>query len=387
MVLVMISSTTCLYFGVEDSLSQRYPTDLGVRIGLRDLDGLYDGTTETIRDGLLETVREYDPDISDLTEYRECKLSGVITDGELHYDSKEYGLFSTDSIVTVYFVPLEDYNSAAGKNETLDSGEVLVYPLRTEYPFDSFAVEGEQAFRVKAHLDGFPGSSQAAMDISASVFVVANASDIKDILGAALNTYYSSEKISVVSINWNLGFDSSLSSDGQLEMYEAMWEKMSRLGSEVDIWSYSLESRAQESGDFYATYGGLFFLGIMLSIVFLFAAVLIIYYKQVSEGYEDRARFDIMQKVGMTERDIKKSINSQLLAVFFLPLIAAGLHLAFAFPMLHKILVLFNLKDLGVLILTTILSFLVFAVFYMVVYRITSGAYYAIVSGAKEERV
>lgn len=386
MVLVMISSTTCLYFGVEDSLTQRYPNDLGVRIGLRDIDGLSDGTVELVRDGMLETAREFDPEIGNIVEYRECALSGVIADGELNYDATEFSMFSSDDILTAYFVPLADYNEAAGKNETLGSGEVLVYPMRTDYPYDTFAVKGEQTFCVKKLLGEFPGSSRASMDITASIFIVTD--DIKNILGNALYTYYGTEDRSVVSINWNLGFDSALDDDGQIGLYEAMWEKMSLLTyGDIDVWSYSLESRAQESGDFYGTYGGLFFLGIMLSIVFLFAAVLIIYYKQVSEGYEDRARFDIMQKVGMTKRDIRKSINSQLLTVFFLPLIAAGAHLAFAFPMLYKILMLFNLRDLNVLVLTTVLSFLVFAVFYMIVYRITSGAYYAIVSGAKEERV
>ncbi len=114
--------------------------------------------------------------------------------------------------------------------------------------------------------------------------------------------------------------------------------------------------------------------------------VLIMYYKQVSEGYEDRSRFDIMQKVGMTKREIRKSINSQMLTVFFLPLITAGIHLAFAFPLLSKMLALFNLTNMPLLTLVTLCCYLIFAVFYILVYRITSKAYYTIVSGTKEER-
>ena len=117
--------------------------------------------------------------------------------------------------------------------------------------------------------------------------------------------------------------------------------------------------------------------------MFIFAAVLIIYYKQVSEGYEDQSRFDIMQRVGMTKKEIKKSINSQILTVFFLPLIAAGVHLAFAFPLINKMLMAFNLTNLNLLILVTVCCFIIFAIFYVVVYRITSKAYYSIVSGAK----
>ena len=112
--------------------------------------------------------------------------------------------------------------------------------------------------------------------------------------------------------------------------------------------------------------------------------MLIIYYKQISEGYEDQARFEIMQKVGMTKKDIRKSINSQLLTVFFLPLFFAALHMTFAFPIISKLLLAFNLDNVMLFAFTTVVSFLVFALFYTVVYRITSNAYYNIVSGAKE---
>lgn len=148
--------------------------------------------------------------------------------------------------------------------------------------------------------------------------------------------------------------------------------------------SYSVELKERNRADFYGSYSGMFFLGIILSIVFIFAAVLIIYYKQISEGYEDKARFEIMQKVGMTKKEIKKSINSQLLTVFFMPLLFAGLHLAFAFPMIEKILSLFNLTNQIFFVATTLISFAAFALFYTIVYKITSNIYYKIVSGTKE---
>ena len=146
-----------------------------------------------------------------------------------------------------------------------------------------------------------------------------------------------------------------------------------------------VEGVANEKFEFFGLYGGLFFLGIILGIVFIFAAVLIMYYKQVSEGYEDQSRFEIMQKVGMTKREIKKSINSQMLTVFFMPLIAAGVHLAFAFPMIYKMLILFGLVNKVFLIMVTVGCFLLFALLYMLVYKITSRAYYSIVSGGKEK--
>ena len=119
--------------------------------------------------------------------------------------------------------------------------------------------------------------------------------------------------------------------------------------------------------------------------IFLFATVLIMYYKQISEGYEDQARFGILQKVGMTQKEIKKSINSQVLTIFFLPLLMAGVHLAFAFPFIYKMLALFSLTNLKLLILVTVGCYLIFALFYIIIYRVTSRSYYSIVSGAKKE--
>ena len=114
--------------------------------------------------------------------------------------------------------------------------------------------------------------------------------------------------------------------------------------------------------------------------MFIFAAVLIIYYKQISEGYEDASRFEIMQNVGMTKKEIKRSINSQLLTVFYLPLLLSGVHLAFAFPIIRKILLLFNLTNISLFFGITVISFVAFALFYAIVYKFTSNAYYKIVS-------
>ena len=122
----------------------------------------------------------------------------------------------------------------------------------------------------------------------------------------------------------------------------------------------------------------------MLSCVFLTAAVLILYYKQVSEGYEDQSRFAIMQKVGMTRKEIQRSIRSQLLVVFFLPLGAAVVHLGFAFPMIRRILFAFGLNNLWLFALTTGISIGVFGLLYLAVYRATSGVYYRIVAESRD---
>lgn len=137
---------------------------------------------------------------------------------------------------------------------------------------------------------------------------------------------------------------------------------------------------ADVRAEFFSLYGSLFFLGILLSVVFLFATLLMLYYKQVVEGYEDASRFAIMQRVGMTKRDIRESVNAQMLLVFLLPLAAAALHLAFAQPMVWQILQLFGIQNLTLFLGVTGAALLVFALLYCAMYRLTSNAYYRIVS-------
>ncbi len=178
---------------------------------------------------------------------------------------------------------------------------------------------------------------------------------------------------------WSAAFDTGLSQEQQLALSRAIDEA---LGDTDITWNYFRSYRAEAADDFYGTYGSLFFIGIVLSVLFICAAVLIIYYKQLCEGYEDQPRFAIMQKVGMTAADIRRSVNSQLLTVFFLPLAGAALHMAFAFPMIRRMLLLFELHNTGLFIATALVSFAVLAVVYTLVYKATSNAYYRIVKGS-----
>ena len=179
-------------------------------------------------------------------------------------------------------------------------------------------------------------------------------------------------------IIWSAAFDTGLPQEQQLALSHDIGEALQGTGG---AWGYSYTSRAEAAEDFYGTYGSLFFIGIVLSVMFVCAAVLIIYYKQLCEGYEDQPRFAIMQKVGMTAADIRRSVNSQLLTVFFLPLAGAALHMAFAFPMIRRMLLLFELHNTGLFVATVLISFAVLAAVYTLVYKATSNAYYRIVKG------
>ena len=379
MVLVMISSTTCLYFGAEDALRDRYPRDISISASYSGLDSMTDENISALRGEISAAVGGAETE--NILDYRCASLVGSLENGIL--DLSEASIYSTamttyDYVAEVYIVPLADYNAIAGTNESLGSDEAMIYAYRMDYTDKTFAVDELVSFRVKKVLDSFPIADGSAMaSIAPTVFVIVP--DFADTV-AKLGGAVSSSGDEPASLSWNYAFDTPVSDEEETAMCERIGERLSERSQTGGYRYYSRESLAANRADFYGMYGGLFFLGIMLSIAFICAAVLIIYYKQISEGYEDRRRFEIMQNVGMTKKEIRSSINSQLLTVFFLPLIFAGLHLGFAFPFIHKLLMLFNLSNLPLLIGTTAISFGVFALLYAVVFRVTSNAYYNIVS-------
>ena len=173
-------------------------------------------------------------------------------------------------------------------------------------------------------------------------------------------------------------FDTELDEAAQSALAKALASALGAQGLNVGI-----ACRADNRADYLSSCASFLFLGAMLSAAFLCAAVLSMYYKQITEGFEDQANFEIMRKVGLSRAMIRQSVNSQLLTVFFLPLLASGLHTAFAFPMIGKLLIAFGLTNTRLLALTTLASFALFAALYTVVYVITSRTYYRIVAGAE----
>lgn len=386
MVLVMISSTTCLYFGQEDAVNARYPHDLAVTVygGEKLLD---EKKLAELRQGVENTIFNFGGEVSNVAEYRELSLSGLLDGGNLTVDTS--GANATDSthVIQIHFVPLEEYNALTGQSLTLEDGQVYVATLRMDFDADTLSIDGGMTRRVmKREITPLDGAAVANITPSLTV-VVRDFEQFVPELQDYLEGKYGWHPVAY----WNYGFDTDLPENQQADidgvtpnLKAALDEYLSHVRSDWNA-AVSVESKAENRADFYGTYGGLFFLGIMLSIVFIFAAVAILYYKQLSEGYEDQSRFDIMQKVGMTKGDIRRSINSQLLTVFSLPLLMAGVHLCFAFPFIHKLLMLFNLDNKGLLIGTTAVSFAVFAVLYALVYKLTGNAYYHIVADGQRE--
>lgn len=390
MVLVMISSTASLYFGSESSLAIRYPRDFTINVNFMDIEDMNDENISSLRDSIGGVAEDNDASQTDVIEYRWASVSGLLDGNEMETDvsNVDFTIDMINDTTIVYFIPLSDYNRMMNKNETLGEDEVLVYTVRSSFDEDNFIIKQgnsfEKIYNVKNKLSDFTISGDAAMGFYPSVYIV-----VPDFASAVaplseLLDYNGNE---MVSLRWFYGFNTDVPTEKHAEMETEIFTAIGNVAEDIEsAHGFSCESREEESVSCYSTFGGLFFLGALLSVVFIFAAVLIIYYKQTSEGYEDQARFEIMQKVGMTKKEIRKSINSQLLTVFFLPLIFSAMHLAFSFPIIRKILLLFNLNDVFLFAVTTVICFICFALLYTFVYRITSNSYYAIVSGQKRRR-
>ena len=386
MVMVMLSSTAALYVGTEEQVLSRYPRDINLQIAMNECASLDNTKLDAHRAEITGILGDDLSKVENLVDYRVGNTSGILIDGEFSNERQDmqnfnYGM-ANDSVL-LFVVPLEDYNRIMGTQQTLADDEVLIYGYRTDYDAPTIRVNDGQTYRVKEVVDDWVSNGEASMTVIPTVYVFTNDVDAFTKPMQGMTTDWGTP---MMTFDWMYCFDMDATEEEIADVFYAIRNSqwMNGLYESEEVASVTAECQDIEREGFYAMFGGLLSLGILLSILFLAAAVLIIYYKQISEGYEDQKRFDIMRKVGMTKRDIRKSINSQMLTVFFLPLVTAGIHLSVAFPIIHKILQMFNMHNIALHIATTAGCFLIFGVFYALVYRITSNAYYSIVSGARE---
>jgi len=371
MVLVTMSTTICLYAGEENIVDMTFPNDITVTLISTNRDIIGSAREIVINDANAENAV-----ISDEFTYRFAEFSAYADQNTMTLTAP--GLDSGDNIYEIYFVPIEDYNSITGKDVFLEKNQVLIYSKSLNDDLPSVIFKGIREFRIIGKADEFIEIGGAARSVFQTVYFFMDSADtireIRDLCYQQTETYS--------SIKTYCGFDLDASASVKKAVSEKALSDLTAFTKEhADDEGYgglSFDSREMNRMDFYSTYGGLFFLGILLGSVFVVAAVLIMYYKQVSEGYEDRSRFDILKKVGMSKKEIRQSINSQVLTVFFLPLAAAGVHMIFAFPIISRMLRVFGMNDASLFAVITLICFGVFALFYTAAYFITSRSYYKI---------
>lgn len=369
MVLVMISSTGSLYIGAEDAIAVRYPYDSTVKLYFDRLDELDDRNVEKIQRTMERTLEAQKVTPTEEKIFRYVSVSGALLEDRLVTDFTEVNaVMNYNQVYSLYLLSQADYNRMYGTDIALQPGQAMVRVYNGSWNGSHIQV-GALELDVVGQLPC--GLEMEDMTLVPSLVLV-----VSDLQQASVP-----EECNMIFF---CGYDFGLPEEETLEAHRALEAAVKALASEQKI-HCRVECPIVERQDFYITFGGLFFIGMILSAMFIAAAALIIYYKQVSEGYEDQSRFAIMRKVGMTRQDIKKSINSQILTVFFIPLLLAGVHLAFAFPLVWQLLTMFSLTNKRLAICTNIGAFLIFCVFYVVIYRFTAHAYYRIVSGQEKE--
>lgn len=351
MVLVMVSTTVSLYAGMEDILDSRFPRDVSIVCNEADTNN-----EEILQRLIKEQCEKAGVKITDRVRYRYGSMNAVLKGNNLEKVEQYY---PDNHFYYVEMITQEEYNRIEKQNVSLKEQEILTYTTNGKCGKKQINIAG-QNYQVKKELSEMTSQPESTAEMYKTLYIVfANAEQIERI-----------ESFSYAD-KFNLKGDDGKQKEALEQIQNEFYEKFP---------DGTMESRMLSRSSFYKLYGGLFFIGIYLGSMFIMATVLIIYYKQISEGYDDRERYQIMQKVGMSKKEVKRSIRSQVLSVFFLPLVVAVIHVAVAFKVMTKILGVLNFTNVSLFAVCTIITIAVFAVFYIIVYSITAKEYYRIVN-------
>ena len=363
MVLVMLSATSTMFIGTESSLMGRYPREIAVQDW--DLERR-DEVNAVIDDWLADNGWTAENRI----DYVKEEFSGLLRDGGMIFDYTED--FGSGELVTLSCVSLEDFNRLTGRNDVLEPDQIYLFP----YDGDSIELLGME-FET---LD--PGDVDLMATFTGSYYglygdiitlVTPDMATLEE-LDRRQQEIYDSAASSIIH---QVAFD--IAEPVDFENIFRQDDLLSRLSEGAGVEGVRVYVREQERDYIYSMNGGLFFLGVFLGLLFIMATVLIMYYKQLSEGYDDKRSFSIMRKVGLEKAEIRRSVRSQVLIMFYLPLITACVHIAFAFPFIMRLLPLLGINDVGLFALCTLVSVAAFSLIYAACYGLTARTYYRIV--------
>ena len=392
-VLVMISTTVSLYAGAEETVKRNYPQDyyLSARYLQWSDEGQLLHSEDMPRETMLRAV-EQGAEKNGLT-IKEIALQEYLTVSYIYENDtltcervSGNAADNLKGLSVITYITEEMYRSLGGEALNLAKDEIAVCPMDIRQSgFDRPTLTiGEDTYQIKTTIPLFPISSGMEAAATNSYGIVVEDESVlahifdqqKAAYGEAASDYTRRIAASFAGRGANGDVGEKLERDVEEYLKEAAFPQQQEPGESLVITGNTVWG-AREAVT--AMCGALLFLGIILGLVCLFATVLIVYYKQISEGYEDRVRFQIMQKVGMSRREVKSTINSQVLLVFFLPLVVAGMHLAFAFPILEKVLHILLLSSTSLFVVCSLVTFGVFAAVYTLIYMATARTYYKIV--------
>lgn len=375
MVLIMVSTTVCLYVGMNDIISVRYPRECEVTIYRTNTQ-----TEEKVHTIIEKIIRKNNTKAENERIYHSGELTGYLDGNKMILDPDKY--YSDKTSSSVVLIPLADYNRLEEKMrhyETLNDGEVLLFSTQTKSYGQNEIYLDDTKFNVKKELDKSQlDEKNNDKDIPITYMIMKDEEPILNILKQTYekSTQNDETKASLMAMTYYEAFDMKGSSELKKNVEQQI---RTALSEQVPETFCSCSGRQINKDSFYELYGSLFFMGMYLGFMFLMVTVLIIYYKQISEGYDDKGRYKIMQQVGMDKQEVKKSIRSQVLMIFFLPLIMAIIHVAAAFKVITKLLAMFSMTNITLFIECTIATIIVFAVIYCIVFMVTEREYYRIV--------
>ncbi len=388
MVMVMLSGTLSLYLGTEEIIREQYPGDINVSVSYFPQARAEDGEDWTPFNPEVMLAKQTAFIESQGVSVTQARTSldfgfgaGRLPDGS--YTTDRFAEDAVGAVVSITCITEEDYTSVTGDVLHLGPGEAAVYGVNAEELTIRWTVPGEgrevgrTTYSIVKNLKDNPDFSP---NITQMVTLVVSDEAAVDELWANQAAAYGPEDYS--SMHWNAYFNVDCDEQKLEEIQSGYYDVISD-GSFYDgtgSWARSnWELRSEGAANAYGLAGGFLFLGMFLGFIFILATVLMIYYKQISEGYEDKERFEIMQKVGLSRSEVKRSIHSQILMVFFLPVAVASVHILFDFNMVEKLLTLFYLHNTALTALCTLGTALVFFLAYGVVYLLTARTYYKIV--------
>ena len=383
MVLVILTSTVCLYGGTDSMVDAICPQDINLTIGLEARDG-EENWKRLDAMQQMDVTEEMGLTPENITSQRALVATGKVQNGDYGIITDADSLKANVLELTVY--PLSVYEQATGETVTLADRELLYASFKTNETFSSMSFYGSAPYRMIHAEKELPKRLLSADYRSAWGCLVVFTNDAEAFRSEimALVGEKSGEAMMMDRLALHFDLDSEADTDTQEKLVKTLrsrsWEAMKSTGKEFyGMSSLNVDTRALCRRDYLSLFGGLFFLGMVLGPLFSIAAVLIMYYKQICEGYEDAERFAVMRKVGLTDGEIRRSVNSQVLTVFFAPLLMAGLHMLFAMPMIRLILGAFGLHNDSLFYGIGIGCYVVFAVIYALMYLLTSRRYYRIV--------
>lgn len=373
-VLLMISMTVSIYFGMNDIMLNRYPYDVDMSV------------TSISEDECQTAIEAFEKAIADNKVPVEKSVEEIYLDivcsknGDQILIKPANTIRNSDSVLVLSLLNQAEYERLTGISANLNDGEIFAwYPLAVQK--DSVTVD-ETEFTVKKWLDKNPLTCGEDAVSDNAVLVVTD-EDFKKFDEMRTEMYKGvSSAPAGEDLTLHLGLDITGSETDKIDFGTPVMEVVKDLkkngGLSENSWITS-GIRQQEYESYYADNGSLLFIGIFLGSLFLMGTAMIIYYKQISEGYEDQKRFEIMQKVGLSRREVRSSVRRQILMVFFLPLLMAMLHITMAFPMIRRMLLLFGMTNTKLFIGCTAGTVLIVAVVYGLIYLMTARSYYHIV--------